>query len=188
MLNNNLLILSDGILGEVAFEIAKDMGCYGEVALLDERYGASDNDEQFNKKVIGSLSDYEEFADRFSAAIAAFEDPQARLEWTEKLEEEGYKILPVVSPKAFVGNTAQVEGGCIIEPMAFVGERVAVGPCCLIKAGAIIDHGSAIGYGCNLENKCYIQSGAFVNNESTVTAGSVVESYENYMKVREAHN
>ena len=35
MLNNNLLILSDGILGEVAFEIAKDMGCYGEVALLD---------------------------------------------------------------------------------------------------------------------------------------------------------
>ena len=36
MLNNNLLILSDGILGEVAFEIAKDLGCYGEVALLDD--------------------------------------------------------------------------------------------------------------------------------------------------------
>ena len=184
MLNNAFLILSDGILGEVAFEIAKDMGCYGEVALLDARYGSPDNDEQFNKKVIGSLSDYEEFAGRFSAAVAACEDPHARLEWTEKLEEAGYRILPVVSPKAFVGNTAQVEGGCIIEPMAFVGERVAVGPCCLIKAGAIIDHGSAIGYGCNLENKCYVQSGALVDNESTVSAGSVIESYENYLKAR----
>ena len=184
MLNNNLLILSDGILGEVAFEIAKDMGCYGEVALLDMRYGDPDNDEQFNSKVIGGLSDYEEYSDRFSAAIAAFDDPQVRLEWTEKLEDAGYKILPVVSPKAFVGKTAQIEGGCIIEPLAFVGERVAVGPCCLIKAGAIIDHSSAIGFGCNLESKCHIQSGAFVDNESTVKAGHVIESYENYLKAR----
>ena len=163
-----------------------ETGCGSTISQISNhaRFVEPDNDEQFNNKVIGGLSEYEEYVDRFIAAIAAFEDPQVRLEWTEKLEDAGYRILPVVSPKAFVGNIAQVEGGCIVEPLAFVGERVAVGPCCLIKAGTIIDHGSAIGYGCNLENKCYIQSGAFVKNESTITAGSVIESYENYMKAR----
>lgn len=185
MLNNNLLILSDGLYGEVALEIAKSMDCYGEIALLDIGYGNPDYDQSAHGNAIGNASDYEEYAFKYSAAIAAFEDPKARLEWTKKLEDAGFKILPIISPKAFVGNTAHIEGGCIIEPMAFVGERVTVGPCSLIKAGAILEHACVIGYACNLECKCYIQTCAVVGNESIITVGSTVENYENYMKARE---
>ena len=138
-MNKNLLILCDSAYGTVVREIALSMGCFEKV-------------DEYHEISVGKLEDYEKFTGTYSYAIAAFEDSQTRMAWSDKLIEAGFAIISLVSPKAYVSPTAQINQGCIIEPLAGVNSNVSVGACSIIKMGALINHNSVVSEGGCCEN------------------------------------
>ena len=60
--NKKLLILSDGVMGQVAKDIAESMGCFVQVDILDANYGNKDYDATYHAEAIGNISEYELFA------------------------------------------------------------------------------------------------------------------------------
>ena len=109
---------------------------------------------------VSKLEDYEKFTGTYSYAVAAFEDAHTRLAWPEKLIETGFAIISLISPKAYVSPSAQINQGCIIEPLAGVNSNVSVGACSIIKMGALINHNSIVSEGCCCENYSIIKTGA----------------------------
>ena len=161
-MNKNLLILCDSAYGTMAKEIALSMGCFEKVDILNQYFGVPEAEGEYHEISIGRLNDYESFAGAYSFAVAAFEDSQTRLSWSDKLIEAGFAIVSLVSPKAYVSPSAQINQGCIIEPLAGVNSNVSVGACSIIKMGALINHSSIVAEGCCCENYSIIKTGAYV--------------------------
>ena len=187
-MNKNLLILCDSAYGTVAKEIALSMGCFEKVDILNQYFGVPEAEGEYHEISIGRLDDYESFAGTYSYAVAAFEDSQTRLALSDKLIEAGFAIISLVSPKAYVSPSAQINQGCIIEPLSGVNSNVSVGACSIIKMGALINHNSVIAEGCCCENYSIIKTGAYVEPHRIVEMRRTIESYEEAQKIREAYN
>lgn len=161
-MNKNLLILGAGQYGTVVKEIAKSMGCFDKIDFLDDSFEMGETEGNYHEKPIGKPSDFENFITDYSYAIVAIGNSEIRKMWTEKLIEACYKIPIIVSPKAFVGNTAQLRYGVVVEPMAVVHENVAIGIGTYISAGAVVNHNSFVADYCHIDNNAVVMRGALV--------------------------
>lgn len=173
-MNKNLLILGAGQYGTVVKEIAKSMECFEKIDFLDDTFGLGETEGNFHELSIGKLSDCEKFLSDYSYAIVAIGYSETRKKWTKKLLEEGYKIPVLVSPKAFVGNTAQLRYGVVVEPMAVVHDYVAVGIGTLISTGAVVNHNSFVADYCHIDNNAVVMRGALVPSMTYVEPLEIV--------------
>ena len=187
-MNKNLLILCDSAYGTVAKEIAISMGCFEKVDVLNQYYGVPETEGEYHEISVGSLENYESFAGTYSYAIAVFEDSQTRLDLSDKLIEARFAIATLVSPKAYVSPSAQINQGCIIEPLAGINSNVSVGACSIIKMGALINHNSIVSEGCCCENYSIIKTGAYVEAHRVVEMHHTIESYEEAQRIRQDYN
>lgn len=187
-MNKKLLLLCDSAYSTVAKEIALSMKCFEKVDILNQYYGTSEAESKYHEASIGNLDDYEKFAGTYDYAIAVFEDPQVRLTWSDKLIEAGFAIPSLISPKAHVSPSAQINQGCIIEPLVGISSNVSVGSCSIIKMGALINHGCVISKGCCCDNYSIIKTGAYIEPYRVVEMRRTIESYEETLRIRQAYN
>ena len=174
-MNGNLLILGAGQYGTVVKEIAKSMGCFEKIAFLDDTYGQDETYSGYHEQSIGKLNDYENFVTEYFYAIVAIGNPEVRKDWTEKLIGAGYRIPVLVSPRAFVGNTAQLRYGVVVEPMAVVHENAAIGIGTFISSGAVVNHNSFVADYCHIDNNAVVMSGAVLGAMKHVNPLEVIK-------------
>lgn len=157
-MNNNLLILGFGRIRFEAMEIAKEMNCFSRIDFLDDE----------NNSAVGKITEYEKLSVDYSYAYPAFENPNERLDWIQKLEESCYKIPILVHPQAFISPLAQLRKGTIVEPMAAVKGNSSVGIGCIMSSGAVVESNSF------LSDVCFIGSNSVVIHNTLVPAGTKI--------------
>ena len=161
-MNKNLLIVGAGTYGVVASEIAADMGCFEKIDFIDDERKTTPN----GIDVVGTTQDIYELALQYSNIIVAIGNPEVRLSLLNRIKEETpYRIVSLISPKAYVSPSAQIMSGCIIEPMAVVHTGCVICPGCIISAGAIMNHATMccddVHVDCNatVEGYCLVPAG-----------------------------
>lgn len=165
MKGRKLLILGAGQYGFVAAETARAMGCFGEIAFLDDA----------NPDAIGKLSDFEKFSDGYDHAFVAMGNPKLRLSWLNRLEEAGFALPALIHPKAWISPSARLASGVILEPMAVVHANAVVKRGSLICAGSIVNHNAVVEEGCQIDCGAIVSSNARVEAETKVPCRAVVQ-------------
>ncbi len=163
-MNKNLLIIGGKTFGCIAKETAISMRCFEKIDFLDDDL----------PDALGKIADYEELAAEYSLAFVALESPDERLKYIRKLQEAGYAIISLVSPKAYIAPSAQIMQGCIVEPMAVVHSGCVLNTGCRISAGAVINTSSMCCDG------AHIDCNATVVGNTLVPAGYKICSGEIY--------
>lgn len=170
MMNKNLLIVGAGMYSVVAFETATDMGCFEKIAFVDDERRTTLNDIE----VIGTIQDIDELAIEYSNIIVAIGNPETRLSLLNKISEENpYRIVSIVSPKAYIAPSAQIMRGCIIEPMAVVQTGCLISTGCIISAGAIINHASMCCEGVHVDCNATVEGYCLVPAGTKICSGEV---------------
>ncbi|OPZ32567.1 MAG: UDP-N-acetylbacillosamine N-acetyltransferase [Tenericutes bacterium ADurb.BinA124] len=141
-----LLILGDTPYGQVIKEIAAVK--YPTIAFLDDE----------SETAIGKLSDLAKFARDYKAVIA-FEDFARRKEIYEKLIKAGFSVVSIISPRAFVAKSAQIEPGCVIEPMAVVHTGAKINKGTFVCAGAVVNHHAVVNEFCKIDCNAVVNFG-----------------------------
>ena len=161
-MNKNLLIVGAGTYGVVASEIAADMGCFEKIDFVDDERKTTPN----GIDVVGTTQDIDELAIQYSNIIVAIGNPEVRLSLLNRIKEETpYRVVSLVSPKAYVSPSAQIMIGCIIEPMSVVHTGCVICPGCIISAGAVVNHATmccdGVHVDCNatVEGYCLVPAG-----------------------------
>lgn len=172
-MNKNLLIIGAGTYGVLASEIAADMRCFEKIDFVDDEKKTTSN----GIEVVGSTKDIDELVVEYSNIIVAIGNPETRLSFLYKISEETpYRIVSLVSPKAYVAASAQIMGGCVIEPMTVVQTGCLISTGCFISAGAVINHASMCCDG------VHVDCNATVEGYCLVPAGTKICSGEVYRK------
>lgn len=159
MVKGNLLIVGAGSYGIVAAEIAEEMGCFDKIAFVDDNIKALNN----GAAVVGTTQDIDRLAEEYSHIIVAIGNPGIRLSFIEHIQNKtNYQIPSLVSPRAYVSPSAEVNSGCVIEPMAVVHTASVLKEGCIISTGAVVSH------------ECTCCRGVHVDCNATVTAYAIV--------------
>ena len=166
-MNNNLLIIGAGDYGQITYEIAEAMGKFDKIDFLDDK----------SDLAIGKVSDIEKFAGEYTYGIVAIGNSELRYKFTQRLEENCYKIPVLIHPRAFVGKCATIRKGCVVEPMAIVNSGTQVSEGTIISAGAIINHSVLIGA------YSHINVGAIVKAQSAMPMFTKVNEGEIYQGI-----
>lgn len=171
-MNKNLLIVGAGIYGMVALEIARDMGCFEKIDFVDDTRETTPN----GIAVIGTTKEIDMLASQYSNIVVAIGNSEVRLSLLKKIEEETpYRIVSLVSPKAYISPTAQLMKGCIVEPMAVIHTACMIHVGCLISAGAVINHGSMCCEGVHVDCNATIVGYSIVPAGMKISSGMVFQ-------------
>ncbi|MFQ6808275.1 MAG: hypothetical protein ACLRTF_04375 [Blautia sp.] len=162
-MEKSLLIFGAGQYGMLTKEIALETGNYRKIDFLDDN----------NKAAVGKLEDYQDFLEHYEEAIVAIGNPEIRRNWLRKIENSGYKIATVVSPKAHVSLTAKIESGCIIEAFANVQTASTVGKGTIVCSNSVLGHNSQVGEVCQIDIGAVVPPRAKVLDGTKVLAGTV---------------
>lgn len=174
-MGNNLLIVGAGIYALVAMEIAESIGCFDKIDFIDDNANQTPN----GISVIGTTADIVELSKDYQNCIVAIGNPNVRLSLIEKIEKEtSCKIISLISPRAYIAPSAQIEKGCVVEPMAVVHSMCRVGVGCLISAGAVVNHASVLGDGCHIDCKATVLGNKSVPAKTKVHIGEVFKGQQ----------
>lgn len=169
-MNKNLLIIGASTYSVVASEIAADMGCFEKIDFVDDERKTTPN----GIDVVGTTQDIDELAIQYSNIIVAIGNPEVRLSLLNRIKEETpYRIVSLVSPKAYVSPSAQIMSGCIIEPMAVVYTSCVICPGCIISAGAIVNHATMCCDGVHVDCNATVEGYCLVPAGTKICSGEV---------------
>lgn len=157
-MNKNLLIVGAGIYSMVARDIAREMSCFEKIDFVDDEKEQTPD----GNKVIGKISDLEKLSVTYSNIIIAIGNPKVRLLLIKRIEEMPYRIVVLVSPRAYIAPSVQIEKGSIIEPMAVIHAGSALQEGCFISAGAVVNHGSMCASGVHVDCNAVVTGGTLV--------------------------
>ena len=158
-----LLILGAGGYGKTVADVASQLGCYEEIAFLDDGKLGQPN-------VLGTCEEYLQFVREDTEVYPAFGNNAGRMAWLEKFAAQGLSVPTLVHPTAYVSPTAALGTGVVVLPKAVVNTGVTVKNGCIINIGALIDHDSVI------EEGCHLAPGAIVKAENRIPAGTKIDS------------
>lgn len=172
-MNKNLLIVGASTYGVVASEIAADMRCFEKIDFVDDKRKTTPT----GIEVVGTTRDIDELSLEYKNIIVAIGNAEVRLSLLTRIKEETpYRIVSLVSPKAYVSVSSQIMSGCIVEPMAVVHAGSVIAEGCIISAGAVINHASMC---CN---GVHVDCNATVEGYCMVPAGTKICSGEVYKR------
>ena len=180
-MNRNLLIVGASTYAVVASEIAVDMGCFERIDFVDDERKITPT----GIEVVGTTQNIDELAAEYSNIVVAIGNPKVRLALLNRIKQEtSYRIVSLISPKAYISPTAQIGEGCIIEPMVVVhtGCIIAIG--CIISAGAVINHVSMCCDGVHVDCNATVEGYCLVPAGTKICCGEVYKRKET-VNVRE---
>lgn len=123
--------------------------------------------------VIGCDDDLASLVSRYPNAIVGVgqvRTPDLRKKLFALLENAGYVIPSIVSPRAYVSPHASIGPGSVVMHDALVNADVRVGANCIINTKALIEHD------CRVGDHCHISTGAILNGATVVGNGTFVGS------------
>lgn len=174
-MNKNLLIVGASTYAVVASEIATDMGCFEKIDFVDDARNTTPN----GIEVVGTTKDMDKLALEYSNIVVAIGNPNVRLALLNRIKQEtSYRIVSLISPKAYISPNAQIGEGCIIEPMAVVHTGCMIATGCIISAGAVINHVSMCCDGVHVDCNATVEGYCFVPAGTNICCGEVYKRKE----------
>lgn len=120
-------------------------------------------------EIIGCDDDLEKLFTQFKYAmvtVGQIKSPDLRIKLFNQLQSIGYKIPPLISPRAYVSKHASIGKGTVIMHDALINANAKVGKNCIINTKALIEHDSII------EDHCHISTGAIINGGTLIHQGT----------------
>ena len=168
-MNQQLLIVGAGDLGQAIAEWVIASGQFQRVAFLDDH---PDETKQEQAQVVGRISDVLHLHSEFSHAIAAIGHNLTRKNIRSQIKEAGYIEPVLIHPSAIISPTATLGAGTIIR------ERVVLSRKVCICEGVILNIGVSIDHNCVIRDNTHLPMGMIVRNNVIVPELSVFQPGE----------
>lgn len=166
-----ILLVGGGGHCKALIDVIESGGYYAIAGIIDhpELVG----EKLLGYDVIGCDDDLASLVSRYPNAIVGVgqvRTPDLRKKLFALLENAGYVIPSIVSPRAYVSPHASIGPGSVVMHDALVNADVRVGANCIINTKALIEHD------CRVGDHCHISTGAILNGATVVGNGTFVGS------------
>lgn len=175
MAEARLLVLGAGGHGRVVADLARALGRYASIALLDGKFEAQGEHTVGAWRCVGPLERAEREAQVPDTHFAlGLGDNTLRLRWLAKLDAWGAQVPALVHPSAAVSPDAQLGAGTVCMAQSAVNVGARLGRACIVNTGATVDHDCTLGDGVHLSPGANLGGEVTVGEQSWVGIGASV--------------
>ena len=172
-MHKKLLIVGAGIYGVVASEIAADMDCFDKIDFVDDGRTTTPT----GNLVAGTMQDLDKLSEKYDSIVVAIGNPEVRLSLLGKIKQETpYRVVSLVSPKAYISPSAQITDGCIVEPMAVIHAGCVIHTGCIVSAGAVVNHETICREGVHVDCNATVEGYCDVPEKTKICSGEVYKN------------
>lgn len=137
--------------------------------------------------------------DQFALALAiGYRDLDARWTVFQRVKARGYRLPPLVHPRAYVHDPGRLDEGCFVMAGAVVDLAASLGALVVAWPGVVVNHDSVVGENCFLSpnatvcgcvtigRQVFVGAGATIVDHVEVPAGTFVKAGSLYRGPRSA--
>ena len=149
-----------------------------KVAGLIEKVN-SEKKEYMGYQIVGTDVDLQKLRPRYNNALISvgqIKSSDTRVRLYKLLKKIGFKMPPIISPKAYVSKYAHVGEGSIVMHGAIVNANAKIGKNCIINSRALIEHEATIGDHCHIATGSIINGNVSVEDEVFIGSGVVTRN------------
>lgn len=110
----------------------------------------------------------------FLITVGQIKSPDKRVELYEIVKKNGGFLPVIISPKAYVSNSAVINEGTILMHNSLINASSVIGKNCIINTGALIEHEAVIGDFCHVSTHAVINGQVVVGNYSFIGSNAVI--------------
>lgn len=107
-------------------------------------------------------------------AIGHIGDTAIRRRLVATLDQLGYNLPPIISPRAHVSRHAEVGRGTIVMHDVVIGPNARVGSHCIVNTRALIEHDAIVGDDCHIATGAILNGGVRIGTGVFVGSGAVI--------------
>lgn len=148
------------------------MGIYDKTDFVDDKLEVTAT----GTKVIGKTKDLAELDSQYSNIIVAISSPNVRLNFLKRIHEKtSFKIVTLISHRAYAFHSAQIMPSCIVESMAVVLSKSIRATGCFVSAGAVVNHSRMCRDGVHVDCNATVTSSVLVPAGTKIKSGEAFE-------------
>lgn len=168
---DKILLVGAGGHARVCADVIKLEGRFTIAGLLGmpEEVGTS----TLGLPVLGTDADLSSMREDYRYALVTvgqIKTPAVRIRLFDLLEQLGFEMPVIVSPKSYVSEYASLGAGTIVMHGAVVNAGAEVGRNCILNSQSLVEHDARIG------DHCHISTSAAINGDVRVGRGTFVGS------------
>jgi sugar O-acyltransferase (sialic acid O-acetyltransferase NeuD family) len=132
--------------------------------------------------VVGTDADLAKLLRDFAHALVTvgqIKTPEPRVRLFNLLEQNGYALPVVVSPRAYVSPRATLGAGTIVMHGAVVNAGAVVGRNCIINSQSLVEHDVVIADHCHIATAVAINSGVHIGSSTFIGSNTSVRQVVN---------
>jgi len=166
---DRLLILGAGGHGRVVADLALRLGCWKEVAFLDD----CRKDPGLGLQVVGTIRDASSFIGRHDLFVAIGDNAERECILGE-LITAGASVPTLIHPDAVIGADVDIGFGTVVMAGVVIncGSRIGVG--CIVNTGATVDHDNMIEDYVHISPGTHIAGNVTVGSRSWIGTGAAI--------------
>lgn len=107
-------------------------------------------------------------------AIGHIGDTAIRRRLVATLDQLGYNLPTIISPRAHVSRHAEVGRGTIVMHDVVIGPNARVGSHCIVNTRALIEHDAIVGDDCHIATGAILNGGVRMGTGVFVGSGAVI--------------
>lgn len=167
----SILLVGAGGHAKSCIDVIEQEGRFNIVGLVGKESEVGNS--IFGYPVLGSDADLPALLNKSSNAlitIGQIKTSEPRIRLFKLLQQYGFSLPTVISPKAYVSNHAAVGIGTIILHGAILNAGAVVGDNCIINSQALVEHDAVV------NEHSHISTGAIINGTANIGLGTFIGS------------
>jgi sugar O-acyltransferase (sialic acid O-acetyltransferase NeuD family) len=171
-MKKKLIVIGDGGHARSIVDVALSTGEFEILAVVgrDEANKKAWQQSGIDWVNVAEIQKYANSSALGIVGLGQIKDPEPRKKAYELLENLGFELATLVSPKAYVSKTSIIGQGTAVMHGAVVNAHAQIGVNAIINSMALVEHDSSVG------NHSHISTGAIVNGQSRVGDKSFIGS------------
>lgn len=168
-----LLILGAGGHGKVVADAAEAMGCWEEIAFLDdEKY--LEKTHFFKKSILGPIKSIQKYDTQQYQTVIAIGNNQSRHQLLNQLIDFGFSLPVITHPSARVSSSAYIDIGTVLFANAVVNPDARIGKAVIINSAAVVEHDCVVGDAAHISPNATLAGAVQVGHCAWVGMGTCI--------------
>lgn len=179
-MTNKIILIGAGGHSKACIDVIIAEGKFKIAGLVAPEHGSST--ELLDIPLIGKDEDLETLRNDYQYAfitVGQIKSPVVRTTLYHRLKALGFILPIIVSPRAYVSNSATLGEGTIVMHGAVVNADATIGNNCIINSQSLVEHDAVIKDHCHIAPGAIVNGGVVVGAKSFIGSGAVTRQYIN---------
>jgi sugar O-acyltransferase (sialic acid O-acetyltransferase NeuD family) len=174
----SLLLIGGGGHCRSCIDVIEAEGKYQIAGIVNHSKGSQE--QILGYDVLGDDEDLPELLKKHTNAlitVGQIKSSDLRVKLFLQLQVCGFKLVTIISPRAYVSKNASLGIGTIVMHDALVNSGTKIGNNCILNTKSLVEHDALVEDHCHISTSSVVNGGAIIREKTFIGSNTILKEY-----------